>query len=173
MEQILALIEKYKVAIGMVLLAGATVGGVYILRPHNIQTDTDFINAIDQRLTQVEKKLDTLGQVKGETVTNEPVLDVVVPNEKKESQSTLSQSQVSQPQTQDTEKQQTPSSSVVNINSASAQELDSLPGIGPTYAQRIIDYRTSNGGFKSVDEIKNVKGIGDKTFEKFKDKITI
>lgn len=172
MEQILALIEKYKVVIGMVLLAGATVGGVYILRPHNIQTDTDFINAIDQRLTQVEKKIDTLGQVKGETVTNEPAQDVV-PTQEKVAQSTQSQSQVAQPQTQDTEKQQTPSSSVVNINSASVQELDSLPGIGPTYAQRIIDYRTSNGGFKSVDEIKNVKGIGDKTFEKFKDKISI
>ena len=62
---------------------------------------------------------------------------------------------------------------VVNINSATLSELDSLPGIGPTYAQRIIDYRVANGGFKSIDQIKNVSGIGDKTFEKFKDQITI
>ena len=61
----------------------------------------------------------------------------------------------------------------VNINSANLSQLDSLPGIGPAYAQRIIDYRTSNGGFKTIDEIKNIKGIGDKTFEKFKDLISI
>lgn len=70
----------------------------------------------------------------------------------------------------------TPSQTVtgmVNINTASLSELDGLPGIGPTYAQRIIDYRNSNGGFKNVEEIKNVKGIGEKTFEKLKDQITI
>ncbi len=61
----------------------------------------------------------------------------------------------------------------VNINTASLSELDSLPGIGPTYAQRIIDYRNNNGGFKSIDELKNVKGIGDKTFDKFKESVTI
>lgn len=61
----------------------------------------------------------------------------------------------------------------ININTASLSELDSLPGIGPTYAQRIIDYRNANGGFKSTEELKNVKGIGDKTFDKFKDSVTI
>lgn len=64
-------------------------------------------------------------------------------------------------------------SNKVNINTASLEELDSLPGIGPVYAQRIIDYRQSNGGFKSIEEIQNVKGIGSKTFEKLKDRITI
>lgn len=62
---------------------------------------------------------------------------------------------------------------LVNINTASQNELDSLPGIGPAYAQRIIDYRESHGGFKSIEEVKNVSGIGQKTFEKIKDKITI
>ena len=63
-------------------------------------------------------------------------------------------------------------SGVVNINTASASELDSLPGIGTTYAQRIIDYREANGGFKSIEEIENVKGIGPATFAKMKDQIT-
>ena len=62
---------------------------------------------------------------------------------------------------------------MVNINTGSETELDSLTGIGPTYAKRIIEYRTANGGFKTIEEIKNVKGIGDKTFEKFKDRITV
>jgi len=64
-------------------------------------------------------------------------------------------------------------SGVVNLNTASLSELDTLSGIGATYAQRIIDYREANGGFKSIDEIKNVKGIGDKTFEKIRDQITV
>jgi len=61
----------------------------------------------------------------------------------------------------------------VNLNTASLSQLDTLTGIGATYAQRIIDYRNSNGGFKSIDEIQNVKGIGPKTFEKLKDQITV
>ena len=65
------------------------------------------------------------------------------------------------------------STGIVNINTADATALDSLPGIGPAYSQRIIDYRTQNGKFKSIDEIKNIKGIGDKTFEKLRDLITI
>ncbi len=61
----------------------------------------------------------------------------------------------------------------ININAASLEQLDSLPGIGQTYAKRIIEYRNQIGGFKSIDEIKNVKGIGEATFLKFKEKISI
>ena len=59
----------------------------------------------------------------------------------------------------------------LNINTADAEELEQLDKIGPNTAQKIIDYRNANGAFKSVDEIKNVKGIGDKTLEKIRDKI--
>lgn len=62
---------------------------------------------------------------------------------------------------------------VVNINTADADELDTLPGIGPAMAQRIIDYRQLNGGFKSIDEIQNVRGIGAKKFENIKSRIKI
>lgn len=65
-------------------------------------------------------------------------------------------------------------SAMVNINTASAQELaDKLDGIGPALGQRIVDYRTSNGPFKDIEEIKNVSGIGDKRFEAIKDKISV
>lgn len=62
---------------------------------------------------------------------------------------------------------------LININTATSSELEQLPGIGPAIAQGIIDYRVSKGSFKDIDEIKNVSRIGDKTFDKIKDKITV
>ena len=53
----------------------------------------------------------------------------------------------------------------VNLNTATEQELDTLPGIGPAIARRIIEFRTQNGGFRSVDELDRVKGIGQKKLE--------
>ncbi len=66
-----------------------------------------------------------------------------------------------------------PTSNIININSATLDQLMTLSGIGETKAQDIIIYRNQNNGFKSIDEIKNVKGIGDSTFAKIKDYITI
>ena len=61
----------------------------------------------------------------------------------------------------------------ININTASVEELDKLPGIGPSLAGAIIDYRTKNGPFQQIEEINDVKGIGDALFEKIKDQITV
>jgi len=62
---------------------------------------------------------------------------------------------------------------IVRINSATAEQLDTLSGIGPAMAERIIDYRTKNGEFKNIEELKLVSGIGDKLFEKIKDNIAL
>lgn len=61
----------------------------------------------------------------------------------------------------------------ININTASLEELDTLPGIGETTANKIISYREENGKFKSIEEIKEVKGIGDSKYEEIKDLIEI
>jgi competence protein ComEA len=61
----------------------------------------------------------------------------------------------------------------INLNSATLEELDSLPGIGPAIAQRIIEYREKVGGFKTVEEITQVSGIGQATFAKIQDMVTV
>ena len=61
----------------------------------------------------------------------------------------------------------------ININTATAEQLVELQRIGPSYAAKIIAYRDANGPFKSVEEIMNVKGIGQKTYEVNKDRITV
>jgi competence protein ComEA len=67
----------------------------------------------------------------------------------------------------------TPSGDQVNINTASAEELASLPGIGPTTAQRIVEYRTENGPFARIEDLLNVAGIGPATFDNIQDLITV
>lgn len=61
----------------------------------------------------------------------------------------------------------------ISLNHATKEELLTLTGIGESKANLIIEYRNQNGGFKTIEEVKNVKGIGDKMFEKIKDNITI
>jgi competence protein ComEA len=61
----------------------------------------------------------------------------------------------------------------LDLNSATARQLDVLPGIGPVLAQRIIDYRTRKGRFKSVSQLRDVSGIGPKRYADLKDRVTI
>ena len=61
----------------------------------------------------------------------------------------------------------------ININTASKEDLERLPGIGPVKAQAIIDYREANGPFTTIEQIQNVPGIGPSTFEMIKDLITV
>jgi len=62
---------------------------------------------------------------------------------------------------------------IININSASQSELENLPGIGPSTASKIIDYRSKNGNFKKIEDIMNVSGIGESKFNSIKDYICI
>lgn len=62
---------------------------------------------------------------------------------------------------------------IVNINTATKEQLDTLPGVGPATADKIIEYRQTNGPFQSVEDIKNVRGIGDAKFSKMQSRIRI
>jgi competence protein ComEA len=61
----------------------------------------------------------------------------------------------------------------ININTANLESLSGLPGIGPELAQRVVDYRSKNGSFKTIEDLKKVKGIGEKIYEKIAPLISV
>jgi competence protein ComEA len=66
-----------------------------------------------------------------------------------------------------------PQDTIVNVNTAGVEELMSLPGIGNAYARRVIEYREKYGPFKKVEDLLNVRGIGDTTLEKIRKRVTV
>ncbi|MBQ3092713.1 MAG: helix-hairpin-helix domain-containing protein [Clostridia bacterium] len=80
---------------------------------------------------------------------------------------------ISQENYNNTQKEENINENFVNINSASEEELTSLKHIGPAIALRIIEYRETHGGFMNIDEIKNVRGIGQAVFEDIKNYICV
>ena len=88
----------------------------------------------------------------------------------------VAQSAVASPQAAKTAgaaKAKATAASPVNLNSASVAQLQTLPGIGASTAQRIVEYRQKNGSLKKIEELMNVKGIGEKSFLKLKPLITV
>jgi competence protein ComEA len=66
-----------------------------------------------------------------------------------------------------------PSNEKVNLNTATLEQLQTLPGVGPAIAKSIVEYRTKVGKFSKIEDILNVKGIGEKKFQRMKDRLTI
>ena len=165
-------LSKYQTIIGIILFAIVLVIGLLILRPQNKQSN-DLTGDLSERIVGLEKQISQLTDRVNELSNQNNSIAQSIDNLPKVAGASSARNTSVSSTSQKLQSATTQNSSKINLNSASESQLDSLSGIGPTYAKRIVDYRNSNGGYKSIDEIKNVKGIGDKTFEKFKDQITI
>lgn len=141
----LNLIDKYRLIIGMVLVAIVLVSGGVLVG----------IN------------------IKGGRETSESTSLSSSSSSSSTSLSTTSTTAVATQSSKTSSSAKAPATGVININTATISQLDSLPGIGPAYAQRIIDYRNANGPFTSVDGLDKVKGIGKKTIDKFRDRVNV
>ncbi|MFA5927046.1 MAG: helix-hairpin-helix domain-containing protein [Patescibacteria group bacterium] len=177
------LIEKYRFLIGGVLLLAVLSSAAVLLYRENY-TKVRSKGDIERLGAEVVKLDKAIAEIREQ----QQRLIVSASNQSKtqEGQQAANVAQASESITRDAgvvkgqstqsvspEKPQVVVSATVNINTASVEQLDALPGIGPTYAKRIVEYREANGKFASIDEVMKVKGIGPKTFEKFKDKITV
>lgn len=98
---------------------------------------------------------------------------IYVPKKGEEMQSKSSTSLISQNSSYSNYSSSSVKNNKVNINKATQTELETIPGIGPSTALKILDYREKNGKFSKIEDIKNVSGIGDAKFEKIKDYIYV
>ncbi len=106
-------------------------------------------------------------EIKAEKLANEIVCEV--PKCECETINVSSETSISK----SNQAQNNNNNSLISINTASESELTNLDGIGPSKAKSIIEYRNANGPFKTIEDIKNVSGIGDAAFEKIKGRITV
>ena len=168
-------VEEKKLIIGSVLVVLIIVSGSYLLWRENY-FKPEVAKKLDSQSSKIMALEGELNDLKAQlaTVRNSPTTEVVASTSSPASDEAGKVAGASTKAPNVTKSTlPVPVPGKINLNSATITELDSLPGIGPTYAQRIIDYRGQNGGFKSIEDVKNVKGIGEKTFEKFRDKITV
>jgi len=125
-------------------------------------------NVISESAAEADEQETTVGDTQAEepveSVSEPAVISTIVQSEQNYAQVT---------QATDGNIAGEPDSGLININTASAERLTSLSGIGEVKAAAIVEYRRTHGGFSSVDELLNVKGIGEKTLEKIRSRVTV
>jgi comEA protein len=146
------ILDKYGSFIGITLVIIILVGGLIIIWARNNSTQSNASESSESeelagKISELESKMKVL----------------------EENQQKIAGANV----TQNNDSTDLQKSDKININTADQKTLESLPGIGEKRAADIINYRQSNGGFKDISEIKNIKGIGESIYSKIKDQISI
>jgi len=175
-------IEKYRLAVGISFFVAVAFCSVLLLwRENYFQPDYERqLSESERKIAELELKLTEVEKAKNELKNTASSIDPA----ELQALAAKTLDEASQPKpavavnTPPAVKGESTKPAVVNqgkinINTASLAQLDALPGIGPVLSQRIIEYRQQNGLFTSIEDIKKVKGIGDKMFLKIKDQITI
>lgn len=165
-------IEKYRLVIGIILLALVCGGIGYLIYRENywkpgIETR---ISVQETKISELEAKL---SGTKPEPVAVDPAAIVQASTQPATESVPKPASTASVPTAATTAPAATAQSKIVHINTATLADFDSLPGIGPVLSKRIVDYREKNGLFASIEGLKKVSGIGDKTYLKFKDLLAL
>ncbi len=146
----------------------------FVIRTEKEAVQTHTEKAEQSTVKQTTEKENARSQQP--TTTEPPQTQSPTTNQLQESQTQLP-STTEQPQEEPQESNSEPATvqkdTRINVNTATHSELMELPGIGETLAQRIIDYRTSMGPFDRVDDLQEVRGIGEKTMDKIRDLITV
>lgn len=124
-------------------------------------------NVISESAAEADKQETAVGDTQAEepveSVSEPAVISAVVQSEQNYAQAESTDGNISGE----------PDGGLININTASAERLTALSGIGEVKAAAIVEYRRTHGGFSSVDELLNVKGIGEKTLEKIRSRVTV
>jgi competence protein ComEA len=189
----LSSLPYWQIALLVMLIVGASVGGYFILRP--VPRPQSVFHSMEEAATEEPRQLTVYvtgavchpGVIRLEE--GDRIIDAIeeaggpLPEANLESlnlaQTVQDGQKILVPRVEETgngglhPSGEAGNDAKVNINLAAQRELEELPGIGPTLAERIVAYREKKGGFKSVDELKQVSGIGDKKFEEISDLIEI
>ncbi|PIS08044.1 hypothetical protein COT78_00320 [Candidatus Berkelbacteria bacterium CG10_big_fil_rev_8_21_14_0_10_43_13] len=193
-----AFVERYRYLIGSILLVLILAGAMFLLwredkwkpqlnsRLDKIQAEIESMSTTTGRSSSADSAdsqsvdpseiIDSSGEGDAGAVAGASTKSISTESISSEGQIKSSNVSASVGSSSSSSTSSTAKSAVVypiNINTANVTLLDELSGIGPSKAQAIIDYRESHGGFKSISEINNVKGIGDATYDKIKGYICV
>lgn len=156
--------EKYRLHITSGLILFIAIGGISLLYEEQRDKILSAQNALNVEKQGWQKEKSELGgQI---DVLQQQITQIGKQSQQSNQQGTVAGASTTQASGSET-------SGLINLNTANESALDSLPGIGPSKAKAIIEYRNEKGMFKNITDLKNVKGIGDATFEKLKSKITV
>jgi comEA protein len=171
-------IEKYRLAIGIILLALVCGGIGYLIYRENY-----WKPGIETRISVQETKISELeakvSGTKPEPVAVDPaaIAQASIPpaaeNAVTPAEGVPVPAATTAVQAATTASATAAQDKIVHINTATLADFDTLPGIGPVLSKRIVDYREKNGPFASIEGLKKVSGIGDKTYLKFKDLLAL